>query len=301
MIKVLRSKVLAVFLLALFLISVNISIAQTKGVFYEIKSPSTTIYILGSIHFGNEKIYPLQDEIERAFEKSDFLVVEADILNLSSLVKVQKAINSKGMYPEGDSIKNHISPETYKLLEEYYSPQVLKTLERYKPWVFAFLIAPSDIELDPKLGIDFYFLNKAKVLKKQIIELEGVDYQLDLFAEFPEDLMENYLKLSLLEAVKEEYKQKLIELIDAYIDGDEEKIWEVAVKDYVENPEYRYFYEKLFLERNINMAKKIKEFLKDNKKYFVIVGAGHLVGEDSVIEILKREGFEVKRVFNKQK
>lgn len=301
MIKILKSKVLTVFLLALFLITLNISIAQTKGVFYEINSSSTTVYILGSVHFGNERIYPLQDEIEKAFENSDFLVVEADILSLSSLIKVQKAINLKGMYPEGDSIKNHISPETYKLLEEYYSPQVLKTIERYKPWVFAFLIAPSDIDLDPKFGIDFYFLNKAKVLKKQIIELEGVDYQLDLFTEIPEDLMEKFLKLSLLEVVKDEYKQKLIDLIDAYIDGDEEKIWNIAVKDYAENPEYRYFYEKLFLERNIKMVEKIEEFLKDNKRYFIIVGTGHLVGEDSVIEILKRGGFEVRRVFNNQK
>jgi len=296
--RILRNKALLIFLSVLFLISVNISIAQTKGVFYEIRSSSNIIYLLGSIHLGNEGMYPIRDEIEDAFERSDFLVVEADILDLSSLLKVQKAINLKGMYPKGDSIKNHISAETYNMLEEYFSPQVLKTLEMFKPWVFLFLISPKDIDLNPQYGVDLYFLKKAKSIKKPIIELEGIYFQIDLFSGFPEDLLETYLKLSLLEVVKDKYKQKYEEMIDAYIKGDEEKLWEVVIKDYVEKSEYRYLYEKLFVERNVNMAEKIKEFLKDNKTYFVIVGAGHLIGADSVIEILKKEGFEVRRVFD---
>jgi uncharacterized protein YbaP (TraB family) len=41
--------------------------------------------------------------------------------------------------------------------------------------------------------------------------------------------------------------------------------------------------EKLFYERNANWVKKVDEYIKNNKVYFMNVGAGHLVGEKSLI------------------
>jgi hypothetical protein len=41
------------------------------------------------------------------------------------------------------------------------------------------------------------------------------------------------------------------------------------------------------------MASKIEDFLKTKETYFVIVGAGHLVGEKGMVEILKKKGYQV--------
>src|SRR5689334_3905992 len=38
-----------------------------------------TVYFLGTIHIARSDFYPLPDEIEKAFEKSSSLLVEADI------------------------------------------------------------------------------------------------------------------------------------------------------------------------------------------------------------------------------
>ena len=56
--------------------------------------------------------------------------------------------------------------------------------------------------------------------------------------------------------------------------------------------EYKAMYAKLFTDRNKAMTKKIVGFLKTEGTYFVIVGAGHLVGEDGIVELLKAKKFK---------
>ena len=44
------------------------------------------------------------------------------------------------------------------------------------------------------------------------------------------------------------------------------------------------------------MASKIEDFLKTTETLFVIVGAGHLVGEKGIVEILKAKGYVVEQM-----
>ncbi len=69
------------------------------------------------------------------------------------------------------------------------------------------------------------------------------------------------------------------------------------MEEYSKTPEYKYFYEKFYLERNKLMLEKIKNFLKDKKIYFIVIGAGHLIGEEGIIENLIRDGYRVERIF----
>ena len=55
-------------------------------------------------------------------------------------------------------------------------------------------------------------------------------------------------------------------------------------------------YEKILYERNRSMASKIEDYLKTKETFFVIVGAGHLVGNQGIIEILKGKGFLVEQL-----
>ncbi len=291
-------RVLTLSCFLLFIISITLS--QTNGVFWRIESPTTIVYILGSIHYGNNKLYPLINEIEEAFKNSQVLVLEANITDPNLASKIQEAILYKGLYPFNDSIKNHISEETFRLLEEYFGKNDLERLKFFKPWVFYFLIGPKDVDLDPNLGIDMYFAKKAEGLGKEIIEIEGIDYQIDLFANFSEKEQENLIKISLLDLKRGDYKDRINSLIEAYIKGDDEKIWDLVFEEYLENPDLKFFYEKFYLERNKNMTEKIREYLQDNKIYFVIVGAGHLLGEEGIIENLRKEGYNITRVFGEK-
>ena len=52
-------------------------------------------------------------------------------------------------------------------------------------------------------------------------------------------------------------------------------------------------YELLFVNRNAQMARFLGELLADEGIFFVVLGAGHLVGTDGVVEILRRDGYRV--------
>lgn len=73
----------------------------------------------------------------------------------------------------------------------------------------------------------------------------------------------------------------------------EEEILKSALK---ENPEMKPFFEKLFDERNVKMAEKVGGYLKGKGSYYVVVGAGHLLGEKGIVKLLQKQGFTVEQV-----
>jgi uncharacterized protein len=49
-------------------------------------------------------------------------------------------------------------------------------------------------------------------------------------------------------------------------------------------------YQSVLAARNRKWIPRIEALLTDDKNYLVIVGTGHLVGPDSVIDLLKKDG-----------
>jgi uncharacterized protein YbaP (TraB family) len=141
---------------------------------------------------------------------------------------------------------------------------------------------------DPNYGIDRYFLEKAAERKK-ILELESLEYQFKLFSGLSEKDQQSFL-LYILKDIKV-LEQELDQLIKAWTTGDEKKIELIMTKSIKEDKRLVPIYEKLVVERNRKMVSKIAEYLKEKETFFVIVGAGHLVGNQGIIKLLKGKGF----------
>jgi uncharacterized protein YbaP (TraB family) len=69
----------------------------------------------------------------------------------------------------------------------------------------------------------------------------------------------------------------------------------VITKSIKEDPKLVPIYEKLIYERNRRMVSKIEGYLKGNGTYFVVVGAGHLIGEKGIVETLGKKGYRVEQ------
>jgi uncharacterized protein len=104
--------------LALLLQPAPASVARgTKLFLWKATSPTTEVYLLGSIHLGKKEWYPLAKEIDGAFEKSKFLVLEADPAKADQL-KLQQLVFQHGLYGADDSLAKHVSAETLKATQE---------------------------------------------------------------------------------------------------------------------------------------------------------------------------------------
>ena len=147
--------------------------------------------------------------------------------------------------------------------------------------------------LDPNLGIDKYFLSKAEG-KKKILELESIDYQINLLSGFSDKDQELFLIYTLKDLHLME--QEVNQVTQAWILGDTKSMESLLTKSVSEDKRLSTIFEKLIFERNRRMVSKIEDFLRTKETYFVIAGAGHLVGNQGVIELLREKGYLIEQL-----
>ncbi|MEW6417714.1 MAG: TraB/GumN family protein [Nitrospirota bacterium] len=266
-----------------------------KNFLWKVQSKTCTVYVLGSIHFFKKDMYPLNKKIEDAFKKSNILVVEANINDVSQ-IDVQKLIES-AFYPENEGLEKHVSRETYEIIKKGFGELglPLEFINKQKPWFLALTLTSMELVklgFDPNYGIEVHFLSKAS--EKKILELESLDYQINIFSRFSDKDQELFLLYTLKDL--NTLSLELDKLIQAWTSGDTKTMESIISKSITEDKRMSSFYEKLIYERNRNMVSRIEEFLKTKETYFIIVGAGHLVGNKGIIEILKRKGYQIEQL-----
>jgi len=295
-----RSKLLRIFsvLVSVFLaIFVRDALSQSqKSFLWKVQSKTSTVYVLGSLHFATKDIYPLNERIESAFDQSDSLVVEANVNDVKK-IDIQKLME-RAVYSDKDTLEKHISTETLEALKKEAGELGIpfELLNKQKPWFLAMTLASLEsikLGLDPNLGIDHYFLSKAEG-KKKILELESIDYQINLLSGFSDKDQELFLIYTLkdLQIMEQEVNQ----LTQAWISGDTKSMESLLTKSLSEDKRLFTIFEKLIFGRNRRMASRIEDFLETKETYFVIVGAGHLVGRQGVIELLRGKGYLVEQL-----
>lgn len=285
----------AVIVTLLLGLSANVIAAQ-KNFLWKVQSKEGTVYVLGSIHYLKKETYPLSEKIENAFEKSDNLVVEADI-NDADKIDIAKLL-ANAIYPENDSLENHVSKETFQTIKREVVPLGLpmEIVNKQKPWFLALTLSSVGLlrlGYDPNYGIDKYFLSKAKG-KKKILELESIDYQIELFSKLS-DKDQEWMLLSTLNDLKT-LKDKVEKIVKAWTSGDPNEMEAVLTEGIKEDKGLTSVYEKLLYERNEDMITKIEGYLKTKETHFVVVGAGHLVGDRGIIKKLKVKGYQVEQM-----
>ncbi len=291
----LKRNLIAFFLIVLFPFAIFCSkqIGSKNGetFLWQIQSNTNTSYILGSIHFLKKDMYPLNKKIENAFEESSVLVVEANLSN-DKIAEAILLIMQRGMYAGDKILKNNISKKTYTLAEKKLKEygMDISNFQKFKPWFLAMTITSFELMklgLDPNFGIDKYFLDKA-LKKKEILELEGAEFQVNLLDSFSAEQQDKFLFYTLKEASKS--RKQVGGMVKAWSEGNAFEMEKILYESIQNLPELKDFYRKLIDDRNEKMVEKIESFLKTKKKFFIVVGAGHLIGKNGIIQLLRNRG-----------
>lgn len=271
---------------------------NNKNFLWKATSGTNTVYILGSLHFMKKEAYPLARKIEDAFDASDVVVVEANINDIAR-VDVQKLIDT-AFYTGDDTLENHVSAETYSLVKKQYEKLgiPLWLVSRQKPWFLALTITSFELAklgFDPNYGIEMHFTSKA-LPKKRIEELESFEYQINLLSGFSDREQEMFLLETLKDVQAYEAEAEADVLLRAWQTGDMKRLESIMMKNGSDEGSLSQVYEKLMYQRNRNMTSKIEGYLKKRETSFVIVGAGHLVGDRGIIESLKSKGYTIEQL-----
>ena len=293
-------RIFVIFVFSFFLSTIVYSPAvycrDQKSFLWRVRSDNNIVYVLGSLHLMRPRDYPLNKSIEDAFNKSDVLSVEANINDITQL-DLEKLLE-KALYPENETLEDHVSQETYEMIEKESGRLGLPLMlvQRQKPWFLALSLTSMELlnlGFDPSYGIDMHFLSQARG-KKKIVELESLDYQFNLLSNFSDDEQEAFLRYSLREM--HVLRQEMESLIDAWKKGDARALESIMAESTSGDSDMSPVLDKLITERNRNMVGKIEGYLEGDKPCFVIIGAGHLVGREGIISLLKERGYKVEQM-----
>ncbi|MGL1930260.1 MAG: TraB/GumN family protein [Desulfotalea sp.] len=271
--------------------------SPSKAFIWEVSSETSTVYILGSMHFANEKVYPLNNTIEKAFAASDKLVLELNPLTIDQK-QAQSYIQRTGYYSGKETIRDNVSPEIFTLLQGFVTKHGLQitSLDKMKPGLLSINLASIQLMglgYTPELGIDIHFAKKAEN-SKPIIALETLQEQLSLLFTMPNS--DRFLHYTLLDL--DNTKEFMAQTISAWQIGDTDALYDIMLKPYMAEEEFQPLLRRMFYNRNMKMAVNIEKYLKTDQDYFVVVGAGHLIGEKGIISLLQNQKYSIKQLNN---
>jgi uncharacterized protein YbaP (TraB family) len=251
-------------------------------VFYKIEYQQQQAYLLGSLHIGRDDFYPLPHVIEQAFSQSDALVVEVDINQADTL----------GLLSQFGGLNSDIAHKVNQQRHDYCLSHtaLCQGLAPYAPWLQSAQISMSrygELGYNVELGVDAYFMaNKAD---KVLLELESMQFQFELISSFSAET-----QLQMLDDAMNASDAEMLELVSAWRQGNAQELANIMQTQAGEADE---LLEKLLWQRNHTMAAKMIELLesKQHKQLFIVVGAGHIVGQQSIPSLLMQQGVKVSR------
>lgn len=249
-------------------------------------------YVLGSLHVLTPDFYPLAGPIDLAFDASGTLVEEIDFAELEDPATLVAAMG-RAMFLDGRTLDQVVSKGLFDRVMATAAPAGIPraALERMKPWMAAMsLTAPAlrRAGFDPAQGVDRHYYNRARASGMAIEALETVAYQLERFDGMPMPLQEQMLA-TVLDDLDTQIDQVRV-IADAWARGDVEAIEHLLLEAFRGSPE---IHARLLTERNRSWVPTVESCLEREKPCFIVVGAAHLVGPDSLVAMLRDRGYEV--------
>jgi uncharacterized protein len=268
------------------------STAPTLHSLWKVEDKTNSLYLLGSIHLLKKEHYPLPLPIEAAYSNAQVAVFETEIDRMEQ-AETQAKILAKAMLPEGETLKKILSAETYLSFSNRIRQAGLPMMmfDRMRPGLAAMtleVLAMQEMGAQAELGLDLHFFKRARQDGKAVIGLESLDFQIALITDIPKEEGELILKATLRDM--EKAKDILSEMISTWQHGESAKL-ETLLNESLD--EFPAISKRFLTDRNRQWLTKLDELLHADKTAIVIVGAGHLVGKEGVVELLKKKGYKV--------
>lgn len=267
--------------------------ARQEPAIWRISDADSEIWLYGTVHLLPPDLRWRGPRFEAAFAAADELVLETDASDQAS-AQLAALAQQLGALPEGERLSQRLSPAERTALEQAANDLGLdfSLLDRQRPWLTALQLsyaAAVRAGHRPEAGVETVLVREAQARTLRLSFLETPERQVRILAELsPEDQL-RFLAVTLNDV---EGGADLMTAMD--------RAWARGDADTLENllePQWRAagggVREALILRRNRDWADQIEARLAGSGRVFIAVGAAHLVGEDSVVDLLRERGIAV--------
>ncbi len=262
---------------------------------WAVSDPDTTVYLFGTIHLLPDHYQWRSAKFEQAVQGSQGLVVET-LVDTKDPTKMMGALTSLAFSPGLPPLAARVPPDKRAALADAikasgFAPQAL---DRMETWAAAFLLLGNqfrNIGLKGSEGVEIGLRTSFAGAGKPIGELESNVEQLSFFDRLPEDAQRALLLGSI--STPKDMSKDFGGMLAAWARGDVKAIARTFDHDLDSAPELK---QALITQRNRNWSRWIAQRMTTPGSVMVAVGAGHLAGKGSVISMLEKDGFKVRRV-----
>lgn len=268
-----------------------------KCFLWEVTSKQATVYLLGSVHMMRPQDYPLDACIDSAFARAGTLAVELD-MPAQDADRMGALMLEKALYPPGESLESQLAPATLERLRNHLAARgiPIERVSGMRPWFLGLQLALQEAAARgyrADLGIDVQLLDRARG-SKRILELENAQEQIDALAGDGPAVQDLALRAALEDlAHMDGYLEALIGLWRA---GDAEGLYRMMMEPVARYPALESQMQRLLHDRNHAMTRKIVAMLQGSGVHLVVVGGGHMGGEQGILSLLARQDYRPRQL-----
>lgn len=265
---------------------------------WKVSDKDNAVYLLGSFHLLRPSDYPLSADVDAAFADAERVMFELSPEEMRSTALPQLMMQA-AIRTDGKTLQQDLDATTWTRLEAWAGKNgvPLASFNSFEPWFVGLTISIVEMTrqgLDPKLGLDNHFMDKALAAGKPTSGLERAQEQIGVLDGMDATEQRQFIAEALEEADKGAAETD--RLHDAWRRGDAGRLWSRMASDM--RKQYPRLYQRINVERNDAWVPKIRQILDQpgDDDALVVVGALHLLGEDGVVEKLRAHGYIVERV-----
>ena len=267
--------------------------AQAEPAMWEVRDDNSAIWLFGSVHVLPANVEWRTGLFNAVLADADKVVFETDI-SPSAVAELGALGLARGIYLDGTLLTDVIDPETEAKLRQFaasYSLQIGPLLAM-KPWFAANTIATAALASTGYTAPGVEFLLQPELASDRLHFLETGEEQLAILTGARDDEQVAMLRSTLDDvAIMPKVMGKMLR---SWMSGTPEALSDMLAMETIGMD--GAFMERLIYARNRNWIAPLKRMLDDNEENLIVVGAGHLAGDGSVLELLEQAGYEVERV-----
>lgn len=286
-------RLLAAVLILTFSVSLQAAGEPTPGpALWKVEGGKADLYLFGTFHLLPSNLEWKNKTISAAIEASSTLVTEADAseeADLGGLIK-KYAFN-----PEGKTLRSYFTEEEATTIDTAIAPFGLSVdgAAKFKPWFVALQVgmtAMLNLGFAPDSGVESVLLLDAAQQPMSLAYLESAEAGILALADHPDHLQAKMLLATVNDLGHIE--EMMGQMIEAWSVGDVAIVAQLLNSSMAQTPE---LIEAVLYKRNRAWIAPLTELLESDSSYFVAVGAGHLAGDNSVIDLLDKAGYTLSR------
>jgi uncharacterized protein YbaP (TraB family) len=247
-------------------------------------------YLFGTIHITCDAT--LDDDVKKALDETSQVVLEIDMDDPNMQQKMMQ-----GMYmSEGQTLKNLVSEEDFQAIDSLFIKNMgmsVKMMQNVKPFFLTATLYPKLIDC-PMQSFEAELIKVAKEQGEEVNGLETIEDQLKVFEDIPYEAQAKDLVRSAKDNLAYD-RNMFAKMLDIYKKENITAMIEMMNDDnFTAIADHQ---DKLLDNRNRNWISKISAYAIEQPTFFG-VGAGHLAGENGVINLLREEGYTVSPIIN---